>query len=96
MDKPAAIEFVTVSIDRLREIIRDEVAAALGKQPPPKLVCDIAEAATRLNLPESWIASAARAGMIPSIKFGHYVRFRVADLEKFLAQQATPRGTTSR
>jgi excisionase family DNA binding protein len=34
----------------------------------------------RLGVPESWIPTEARAGRIPSIEVGRYVRFREADV----------------
>jgi excisionase family DNA binding protein len=45
------------------------------------------ELARRLNLPESWIRSEERAGRIPGIRAGKYVRFKPSDVEQALAQQ---------
>ena len=43
--------------------------------------------AARLNLPESWIRNEERAGRIPSIRPGKYVRFKLGDVERALAEQ---------
>ena len=47
------------------------------------------EAADFLNVPITWVGEAARRGELPSIKAGHYRRFRRADLEKFIEQKKT-------
>jgi Helix-turn-helix domain len=39
------------------------------------------------SLPESWIRDQARRGKLPSVKRGHYVRFRLSDLERFLSEE---------
>ena len=51
------------------------------------LLLDTSGAATLLNLPESWIATAVRRGEIPSVRLGHHVRFKRSDLEKFIDEQ---------
>lgn len=48
------------------------------------------ELAAHLNLPESWIRTEERLGRIPSVRLGKYVRFRLSDVERALAQK--PRG----
>ena len=45
------------------------------------------ELAARLNLPESWVRTEERAGRIPSIRLGKYVRFRLRDIERALAER---------
>jgi hypothetical protein len=37
--------------------------------------------AEHLAVPESWIREQARIGELPSIKLGHYVRFRLDDVQ---------------
>jgi len=44
------------------------------------------ELAERLNLPESWIRNQERLGRIPSVRAGKYVRFRLNDVERALAE----------
>ena len=45
------------------------------------------ELARRLNLPESWIRTEQRAGRIPVIRAGKYVRFKFNDVEKAIAER---------
>jgi len=46
------------------------------------------ELAKRLNLPESWVRNEERMGHIPSIRAGKYVRFKLSEVEKALADRA--------
>jgi hypothetical protein len=43
--------------------------------------------ARKLCLPESWIRSEARLGRLPSIRAGKYVRFKLNEVEKALAEK---------
>jgi excisionase family DNA binding protein len=45
------------------------------------------ELAERLNLPESWVRTGERAGRIPGVRLGRYVRFKLSDIERALAEQ---------
>jgi excisionase family DNA binding protein len=45
------------------------------------------ELAERLSLPESWVRTEERAGRIPSLRLGKYVRFRLRDIERTLAER---------
>ena len=83
MSDPAKNPF-DLLLDAVRLILREEIAAAVKNQPKPKLTYSTAEAAELLNVPETWLATAAREGRIPVIRVGHYVRFKLADLEKFI------------
>ncbi|HEX9262840.1 MAG TPA: helix-turn-helix domain-containing protein [Candidatus Binatia bacterium] len=76
-------------LDSFRKIVRDEIAAAVKSQPKPKLTYTTAEAAEILNVPETWLATAAREGRVPCLRLGHYVRFKLADLENFAANGET-------
>jgi len=49
-------------------------AAAVAPAPKPGLV-DAAEMAGILGTPENWVRDKARAGVLPFIRMGHYVRF---------------------
>jgi excisionase family DNA binding protein len=51
-----------------------ELAALIGQQATPPLL-DSGQAAAILNVPQSWIAAEARAGRIPHVRLGRYVRF---------------------
>jgi hypothetical protein len=49
------------------------------------------ELAARMNLPESWIRTEERGGLIPSFKLGRYVRFKLRDVERALAARSRQR-----
>ena len=69
----------------LAEIVREEINLALAKNAnPAPLLINIATAAAILEVLESWVASAARRGDLPSVRLGHHVRFKVSDLQKFI------------
>jgi excisionase family DNA binding protein len=53
----------------------------------PRNLVTAGELAEHLNLPESWVRTEERLGRIPSVRLGKYVRFRVSDVEKAIAQQ---------
>lgn len=67
----------------LRGILREELAK---QESLPKLLYSTSEAAKILSVPETWLASAARSGLVPSVRAGHYVRFAMRDLEVFIEQ----------
>jgi excisionase family DNA binding protein len=52
-----------------------------------KALLTAGELAERLNLPESWIRNEERLGRIPSVRAGKYVRFRLNDVERALAER---------
>ena len=45
------------------------------------------ELSERLSLPESWLRNEERLGRIPSIRAGKYVRFKLDEVEKALAER---------
>jgi excisionase family DNA binding protein len=47
-----------------------------------------AELAEIFGVPESWVREQARLGNLPSFKLGHYVRFRIEEVERYLAERA--------
>ena len=73
---------VQLSVGQLRKLIRDEIEAA-KKQELPRVLYDSEEAAKILNVPETWVATKARAGEIKVTRMGHYVLFTLADLQEF-------------
>ena len=46
------------------------------------------ELAELFGVPESWVREQARLGNLPSFKLGHYVRFRLEEVERCLAERA--------
>lgn len=80
--------------DLLREVVREELRAVLQEPKPATLLLDTKAAAQLLQVPASWVATAARRGELPSIRCGHHVRFAVSELEKFIEEKklgASPR-----
>jgi excisionase family DNA binding protein len=53
---------------------------------PDKLLT-AGEIADHLSLPESWIRGEERAGRIPGVRAGKYVRFKLSDVERALAER---------
>jgi excisionase family DNA binding protein len=51
---------------------------------PSSPLLTAAEAARYLTLSESWVRHAAGAGLIPHVRLGRCVRFRVADLDELI------------
>jgi excisionase family DNA binding protein len=45
------------------------------------------ELAERLGVPESWVRTEERAGRIPSVRLGRYVRFKLSDVERTLDER---------
>ena len=39
-------------------------------------------------VPEPWVREQARLGSLPSFKLGHYVRLRLEEVERYLAERA--------
>ena len=76
-----------VMLEQFRQVVRQELEATVKGQPKPKLTYDTKEAAELLNLPATWVATAAREGKIPVVRIGHYVRFKHSDLETFIEMQ---------
>lgn len=59
-----------------------ELAGLLGRETMPPLL-DSGQAAEILNVPKSWIAAEARAGRIPHVRLGRYVRFNRDELMRW-------------
>ena len=47
-------------------------------------VLTASELGESLDVPKSWILESARSGAIPHVRLGRYVRFDLADVEKWL------------
>jgi excisionase family DNA binding protein len=42
-------------------------------------------------VPKTWISEAARRGEIPTVRLGHYVRFKIEDLQVFVERRKQTR-----
>jgi len=66
--------------------VREETQKALGQnghQDGDRLL-DAKSAAKRLCVPVFWIRDMSRRGELPSIELGHYRRFGIEDLDRFI------------
>jgi excisionase family DNA binding protein len=88
MSEPAKHPFDAL-LDTFREVVREELAKL--KPEPVPLLLDVEAAAKLLRVAKTWVAAAARDGKIPSLKLGHYVRFKKSELENILRHK-TARG----
>jgi hypothetical protein len=41
------------------------------------------------NIPETWVREQARLGKLPCFRLGHYMRFRIEEVERFLTERAS-------
>ncbi len=74
-------------LDRFREIIRDEIRAAIGNGKPEKEWLKAEELAELYGLPKTWFEERGRAGEIARVKPGRYVLFKRRDVEAFLEKK---------
>jgi excisionase family DNA binding protein len=49
-----------------------------------------AEVAELLTVPKTWVLDSARSGAMPCIRLGKYVRFDMADVERWLEECKQP------
>ncbi|WDF79541.1 helix-turn-helix domain-containing protein [Mucilaginibacter sp. KACC 22773] len=69
-----------------RELIREELAAALGNQSTPTIrqPANKKEAAAYLGISESTLNTMISVGTIPYFKIGRKVRFKWRDIEAYV------------
>jgi excisionase family DNA binding protein len=73
---------------RVRDLLLIRAAVASNSGPEHGdngRLLDSFEAAARLGVPETWVRAMARQRKLPSVRLGHYIRFRPADLDDFVA-----------
>jgi excisionase family DNA binding protein len=87
MNEPAKANPFDLLLDSIRQVVRQELEAAAKSQSKAVLLFDTTQAAKILNVSQSWLSAAAREGRIPTVKLGHYVRFKPSDLEEFIEAQ---------
>jgi hypothetical protein len=81
-----------IFLDAIRQVVRNEVDAALSKRQPQKLLYTTKEAAVMLNVEESWLAIRARAKLVPFRMMGHYRYFSISDIEAIINQAGIDKG----
>jgi excisionase family DNA binding protein len=69
-----------------------QVAELIGHQSAPPLL-DAEQAGRLLNVPASWMLAQARAGRVPHVRLGHYVRFNRDELLAWTGSRSTGRRT---
>ena len=69
---------VTLTVDQLQNLIREEVEAALRAEPDQLLTAE--ELAEQLKVPVSWVYEQSRQGKIPTVRVGRYVRFSLEQI----------------
>ncbi len=75
---PALVALLAERLLRARE------TGPSNQTPQPERLLTASEMAERLSVPESWIRTEERAGRIPGIRIGRYVRFRASEVEAAL------------
>jgi excisionase family DNA binding protein len=81
---------VTLDTEQLAAIVRREVEAALAHAGPQRLpdpVLTTEQAAEFLQMPINVLRKRARDGVVPSFKIGSLTRFRISELNVWLAAQ---------
>ncbi len=68
-------------------LIANSDSAGGYSQPTSDPLVDASEMARRLNVKESWVRSEQRAGRIPFVQVGRYVRFRAAEVEAVIVRR---------
>jgi excisionase family DNA binding protein len=76
-------------LDQIRAVVAEEIAKALEKRKPAKLMFSTEEAAAMLNVKKSWLASRVRAdNSLPHHRMGHRVYFTQQDIDEIQARAA--------
>jgi excisionase family DNA binding protein len=65
----------------ISELVFRRTTSAQGAFPALLTAKQLAE---HLSVPETWVREQARIGALPSIKLGHYVRFRLDDVNRHI------------
>src|SRR5215813_11171594 len=82
-----------VLLDQIRQVMREEIQAALNERKPAKLRFNLQEAAAALNCKPSWLANkvreSERAGDgFPHQRSGRLIYFTQRDIDEILARSA--------
>jgi excisionase family DNA binding protein len=72
----------------LLALMLSERIANSGSKNANSALLSAPELAKLFGVPESWVREQARLGNLPSIRLGHYVRFRLEEVNRFVAERA--------
>lgn len=77
---------VTLTVEQLRELIREEIRAAIGPDGSATLdaLLNAEQVAKILGVEPAYVYSQARVKKIPSIKIGKYRKFSPSQIKKWL------------
>jgi hypothetical protein len=82
---------VTLTVEELQAIVREEVSAALRGQAPQvkqrSPFLDSEEAAEYLRMPIGVLRKRSAKGEIPSFKIGAVLRYKISELDAFCEAQ---------
>jgi hypothetical protein len=87
-------------LDQFRQIVREEIAAALDKKPPAKLQYTIKEAAQMLGVKRSWLSAKIKGDPekgidpLPHRRHGHFIFLTRQDIEEI--QEKAQRGNNGK
>jgi excisionase family DNA binding protein len=84
---PAALAALAALQGALAARLLEQGNGSVNVSAPSNLV-DVPTLAAHLGVHQSLVRTAARAGRIPSVRVGRYVRFRVSDVERALAESS--------
>ena len=70
----------------LSMMLTHRVANSTGKNGDSALL-SAPQVAKLFDVPESWVREQARLGTLPSIRLGHYVRFKAEELQRFVVER---------
>ena len=79
---------VTLTVEQLRAVVREEIQAAIANVDSPTLLPP-EELAAKLNVPVSWVYEQSRQGTIPTHRVGRYIRFDLREVINSRKQQAS-------
>jgi len=76
-------------LEAVKQAAYEGVKAAMAENGnhEPKLLYNTKEAAYLLGVPETWLAKAAREGIAPCVRMGHYVQFSLEDLKALIVKK---------
>jgi excisionase family DNA binding protein len=75
-------------------MLTNRVAATNGEDGGSALL-SAPQVAELFDVPESWVTEQARHGTLPSIRLGHYVRFKAEEIQRFVAEHAKQAALTT-
>ena len=84
MSEPTPSPF-DLMIEKIRQVVREEIAAAMNGNGRSPALLDPEELAAKLKIPISWVYEQSRQGNIPTHRLGRYIRF---DLQEVLRSGA--------